>query len=345
MKVVLSGVGNVGRRLLDLFLSKRDVLLDRHDLTIRVVGAVDSRGGAFHPDGLDPRDLLAAKDDGGSVADTSHGLRSATILDVMQRVSGHACLLESTPVDLEQGEPGLTAMREALKRGWNVVSANKGPLVLAFPELNQLAHRSNARLAYSATVCGGLPVLNVGRHDLSYTVIRRMEGIVNSTTNYILTEMAHGRTQAEALAEAQAAGIAEADPALDVSGWDAANKLIILANAVLHYTATRDDVEVTGIEAITVDMVREAHEAGERIKLLASAMRRPDHSYSLVVAPRRLSLNHPLARLAGHQMGVVFETDVNGRIGISIEEEDPTPTAAAMLRDLIHVSNGVRYIG
>lgn len=340
--VLLNGVGHVGRRLLELFLSKNDLLADRHDRAIRVIGVVDSSGGAFHPDGLAITELLDAKYSGTSVAETTNGARGATILGMMQRVQDRAVLLEATPVNLETGEPGLTAIREALQRGWDVVSANKGPLVLAFSELMQLAHQSGATIAYSATVCGGLPAINVGRFDLSHAIIHRMEGVVNSTTNYILTEMANGRSQSETLAEAQAAGIAEADPTLDVSGWDAANKLIILTNSVLHCAVTRDDVDVTGIEGVTQTMLAEADNAGHTIKLVASAERRSDGRYRLEVAPRRLPLGHPLAELNGHQMGITFDTDINGRIFLRIEEEDPTPTAAAMLRDLIRISNGMR---
>lgn len=340
--VVLNGVGHVGRRLLELFLSKKALLSDRHDCAIRVIGAVDSSGGAFHPDGLDIEELLNAKYNGTSVAETSNGARGATILGMMQRVQDHAVLLEATPVNLDTGEPGLTAIRGALQRGWDVVSANKGPLVLAFSELMQLAHQSGAHLAYSATVCGGLPAINVGRFDLTHAIINRMEGIVNSTTNYILTEMEKGRSQGQALADAQAAGIAETDPSLDVSGWDAANKLIILTNAVLHYAATRNDVKVTGIGNVTQEMLEEARDTGETIKLVARAERRSDGRYDLEVGPRRLPLDHPLAKLDGHQMGITFETDINGHIFMCIEEYDPTPTAAAMLRDLIRISNGMR---
>lgn len=340
--VLLNGVGHVGRRLLELFLTKQNLLSDRHDCVIRVIGAVDSSGGAFHPEGLNIEELLTAKHDGISVAETSNGARGATILGTMQRVQNHALLLEATPVDLETGEPGLTAIQEALQRGFDVVSANKGPLVLAFSELMQVAHQSGARFAYSATVCGGLPAINVGRYDLSHAIINRMTGIINSTTNYILTEMVKGRSQAEALADAQVAGIAETDPSLDMSGWDAANKLIILTNAVLRCATTRRDVAVTGIEGVTQAMLEKAHDAGKTIKLIASAERRSDGRYDLEVAPRRLPLDHPLAKLDGHQMGIVFDTDINGRIFMCIEEDDPTPTAAAMLRDVIHISNGMR---
>ncbi|GAP62906.1 homoserine dehydrogenase [Ardenticatena maritima] len=337
--VVLHGVGHVGRHLLRLFQTQADLLRERHNLTVRVIAAVDSRGAALNLNGLDIAALLDAKQRSGSVAEAPHGQRGMTLQGVMANVRTHAVLLEATPVNLETGEPGLSAMRTALERGWDVVSANKAPLVLAYRDLVQIAHQRHARLAFSATVCGGLPVINVGRYDLAHATITRIEGIVNSTTNYILSEMRKGRSFDEALREAQHAGIAEADPTLDVSGWDAANKLIIMANAILHIHATRHDVDVEGIEHLTREQLLDAETNGQTIRLVASAERQANGTYRLRVAPRALPKTHPLAILEGHQMGVVFETDINGRIFLAIEEEDPTPTAAAMLRDIVLLAN------
>lgn len=333
--VLCHGVGNVGQRLLDLFERQAPLLAKRHQCTIRVIGAIDSGGALYAPQGLAPGTLRAAKQQGASVASLPGGEPEATVLDLIARHHEPATLMEATVVNLSNGEPGLSAIRAALDKGWYVVSANKAPLVLAFQELSRLARARGVSLAYSATVCGGLPVLNVGHYDLAHCVVTRLEGIVNSTTNYLLSEMARGRPFAEALHDAQVAGIAEADPTLDVSGWDAANKLIIMANAILRMPATVADVSVTGIEGVTPEMLMAAHEAGATIKLLARAELRPDARYTLTVAPEQIPLAHPLARLAGHQMGVVFETDINGRIMLAITEEDPYPTAAAMLRDLV----------
>lgn len=342
--VVLHGVGNVGRRLLDLFERQAPLLQERHAMAVRVIGAVDSGGAVYAPDGLEVDALRAAKSGRASVASLATGERGQNVQELIARHAGPAVLMESTLVNLKDGEPGLSAVRSALDKGWGVVSANKGPLVLAFQELARLARARGAGLAYSATVCGGLPVVNLGHYDLAHCTVRRLEGIVNSTTNYLLTEMARARSFAEALRDAQAIGIAEADPTLDVSGWDAANKLIIMANAILRRPTTRDDVSVTGIENITPEELAEAHAAQTRIKLVARAVLRDDGGYDLSVAPERLSFDHPLARLDGHQMGVVFETDVNGRIFLTIAEQDPYPTAAAMLRDLVllHTRRGAR---
>lgn len=333
--VLLHGVGNVGQRLLDLFERQSALLAERHQCTVRVIGAVDRGGALYDPHGLAPGTLRSAKQRGASVASLPGGEPNTTVLDLIARHREPATLMEATVANLSDGEPGLGAIRAALDKGWHVVTANKAPLVLAFQELTDLARARGVGLAFSATVCGGLPVLNVGHYDLAHCVVTRLEGIVNSTTNYLLSEMARGRPFSEALREAQAAGIAEANPTLDVGGWDAANKLIIMANAILRTPTTTADVSVTGIDGITPAMLAAAREGGETIKLLARAERHPDGRYDLTVAPEQLPLDHPLARLTGHEMGVTFETDINGRIMLSITEEDPYPTAAAMLRDLV----------
>lgn len=342
INVLLHGVGNVNRMLLHLIERQRGLLAARHEIEIRVVGAVDTQGGVFVEEGIAPATLLQAKAEQGTVAAAPDGEPGLTALDCLARSSGFLTLLEGTLVDLQSGGPGLAAMREALRRGHSVVSANKGPLVLAFPELEALAAQHGGGLMYSATVCGGLPAVNVGRYDLAHATVTGLEGILNSTTHHLLTEMAHGNSFEEALREAQQVGIAEADPTLDISGWDAANKLIILANSVLRFPATKNDVSVKGIEGITREQLQAAEQEGKAIKLIARAERTPDGGYTLSVQPRTLPLSNPLARLSGHQMGLWLQTDINGDIFLTIREEDPTPTAAAMLRDLVLLARGAR---
>ncbi len=196
------------------------------------------------------------------------------------------------------------------------------------------------RLRFDATVAGGLPAINLGKRDLAAADIHRLEGIVNLTTNYILTRMAQdGLGYDEALADAQAAGHAETDPTLDVEGWDAANKLVILAHSVLGYPATLDEVTVEGITGITNDELCQAAEAGKRVKPLAVA-ERDGEGYRLDVRPMWLDAGHPMAQLGPKQMGIVYHTDISGSISAAIVEETPVPTASAMLRDVVDIYSG-----
>jgi homoserine dehydrogenase len=335
VRLIVSGLGNIGRRYLQVLIDKADLLRARYSLRFLVVGAADSRGAAHDPAGLDLAEIVRLKEAGGSVADYPGGRAAMTPLALVEQLEADV-LCESTPVNLQDGEPGLSCMRAAMRKGMHVVTPNKGPLVLAFPELNALAQTQGVQLRYCGTVAGGLPAINLGQRDLAGAIIHRLEALPNLTTSYILDQMMQGLTYAQALAAAQAQGCAEADPSLDVEGWDAANKLVILANSVLGVPATLDDVSVEGITGITLDDLRRARANDQVIKLLATAVLEKGH-YSLTVAPTPLPAGHPLAQLGGQQMGIVYHTDIYGTISASILETDPVPSAATMLRDLLGI--------
>ncbi len=343
IKVVIIGLGNVGRRLLELLERKRTLLSRRYDLEFVVVAAADSSGARVWAEGADPRRLIALKAQGDKIGGTllAGGAEAGpplNPLELMRTVDANL-LVELTPTNLKTGEPGLSLIRTALARQMNVVTANKGPLVLAYRELMDTAHRHGVRLLHSATVTGGLPTLNIGRRDLGACEFTGFEGIVNATTNYILTRMSEGESFDAALKHAQEVGHAEADPSLDVDGWDAANKLVIIANAVLRRPTRLEDVEVVGIRGVTAAELREARARGQVIKLVARAERLggEDGDYRFSVKPTRLAADHPLARVNADMMGVIYPTDINGTIFASVEERDPYPTAAAVLRDMIDV--------
>jgi len=335
--LTLVGLGNIGRRFLRVLSLKADHLRTHYGLSFRLVGAADSRGAALDPAGLDPTEIADLKDAGHSVASLpARGKPGMPALELVQQVEADV-LCEASPVNLTDGEPGLSSMRAAMHKGMHVVTPNKGPLVLAYPELTALAQEQGVRLLFCGTVAGGLPAINLGQRDMAGATIARLEALPNLTTSFILDRMAGGLSYAEALAAAQAQGCAEADPTLDVEGWDAANKLVILANSVLGMPATLGDVAIEGITGVTLADLEAAKEAGKTIKLVAAAVRQADGSYALSVGPVPLPAAHPLARLGGQQMGIVYETDIYGTISAAILEKDPTPSAATMLRDLLSI--------
>jgi homoserine dehydrogenase len=335
VRFLLVGVGNVGRRFLELVVRKEDTLRDALGLALIPVGVADTSGAAVCATGLDLEQLIRLKGEGQGVAHTPRwGCQGLTPLEMVEGIEADL-LLEASPGNLEDGQPGLGCIEAALSRGMHVVTANKAPLVLAFPRLLALARENGVQLRFDATVAGGLPAVNLGQRDLAAAEIHRLEGIVNLTTNYILTRMAQdGLSYDEALAQAQTAGHAETDPTLDVEGWDAANKLVILAHSVLGYPAGLDDVTVEGITQVTADMLEQAAAQGKRIKLVASAERDGD-GYRLSVRPTWLDAGHPLAQLGPKQMGIVYHSDISGVISAAIVEETPVPTASAILRDVV----------
>jgi homoserine dehydrogenase len=356
-RLILAGLGNVGQNLLTILQSQAALLRERYGLAFLVVGAADSGGAASDPAGLDLAAILAAKRAGRSVATLpGTGSAGASALDLARTLDADV-LLEATPVNLRDGQPGLDIVRTALRRGISAVLANKGPLALAYAELAAMSDLAggqesgvrkrespipdprplNPALRFSACVGGAMPTINIGWRDLAGARITRVEAVLNGTTQGILRMMEGGTSYAEALAEMQRRGLAETDPALDVEGWDAANKTVILANAVLRQPAKLADVEVIGITRLTADDLRAAAERGQRVVLLCLAEGAGD-GYRLSVRPAALPADHPLARMGGDEMGIVYYTDIAGRLSVSSRETDPVPTAAAMLRDLIEIA-------
>jgi len=335
--LLLIGVGNVGRRVLELLVRKRGTLHDRLGLELVLTGVADTSGVAICPTGLDPQQVVQLKAEGQGVAAYPRWGQPGVSALEMVRITEANLLLEASPANLEDGQPGLGCIEAALSGGMHVVTANKAPLVLAFPRLLDLTKVHGVQLRFDATVTGGLPAVNLGQRDLAAAEVHRLEGILNLTTNYILTRMAQdGLSYDEALTHAQAAGHAETDPSLDVEGWDAANKLVILAHSVLDYPATLADVAVEGITQVTAETLRQAAAEGKHVKLVATAERDGDH-YHLSVRPVWLEADHPLAQLGPKQMGIVYHTDISGVISAAIVEETPVPTASAMLRDVIDI--------
>ena len=352
-RLILAGLGNVNRSFLGILQSQAVLLRERYGLAFTIVGAADSGGAATDPAGLDIAALLAAKRAGASVATLAGaGRTGATALDLARSLEADA-LLEATPVNLRDGQPGLDVVRAALGRGIACVLANKGPLALAYAELAEMSdlaaqgmgdggwgmgevpHHPPA-LRFSACVGGAMPSVNVGWRDMRGCRIERVEAVLNGTTQGILRAMEQGESYADALAEMQRRGLAETDPTLDVEGWDAANKVVILANAVLRQPTRLADVAVEGITRLTADDLRAAGARGERIVLLCLA-ERAGETYKLSVRPTALPADHPLARMSADEMGIVYHTDIAGTLSMTTREIDPVPTAAAMLRDTIEI--------
>ncbi len=340
VRYFIAGLGAIGRRFVGLTQSQGALLAGRYGLRLLAVGAADSSGAALDSAGLDPGRIVALKEAGQGVATYPGTGRPHMPVDAALAQSQIDLLVEATPTNLRDAQPGLGCIRAALSRGVPVVTASKGPLVLAYQELASLAQQMGARLAFSGAVAGGLPTINLGRRDLAGATVQRVEGIFNSTTNYILTTMAEeGLHFSAALAEAQRRGVAEADPSLDVDGLDAAAKLLIVANSVLAQPTALADIAVEGIRGISTERLAEVGRQGRVLKLLALAERVGD-VYRLSVRPTALERSHPLAQLRPWEMGVRYTTDTMGVIYSVIDEPDPLPTAAAVLRDVIDVLGG-----
>lgn len=338
VRILLIGVGNLGRRFARLIRERARPLEDRYGMRVRLVGAVDRGGAAIDPTGLDGGRLADLKEAGRSVsAATGVGRPGMTGLEAIDAVDADV-LCEASPVNLATGaEPGLSHVRAGLSRGLHVITPNKGPIVLAYRELVERARAHHVALRFDGTVAGGLPALWIGERDLRGAEIDRIEAVPNLTTGFVLDRLSEGASWDEATAAARAEGVLEADPAWDLDGWDAAAKLVILSLCVLGLDARLENVARRGIGPRMGAWARRERRAGRSVRLLATAERVEGGGYGLSVAPKALPAEHPLGRLGPKSMGVVYWTDIYGTIAATIDEPSPVPSAATMLRDLLAI--------
>lgn len=246
-------------------------------------------------------------------------------------------LVLATPTNKESGEPGLSYIKAALNSGIHVVTADKGPVLLAYHQLKQIAAQNGVYLGIGCTTGGALPAVNGGLVELAGASILSIEGVLNGTSNFILDEMRQKNIgYAEALQEAQRLGIAEADPSLDVEGFDTAAKLVILANALLGEHKTLAEVRRCGITAISAADIAQAAREGEKYKLVGRAAYH-DGELLLTVRPERLGAEHPFYMVDGKNKAVRYESDTLGDLTISGGASGTTPAAASLLRDIINI--------
>lgn len=335
MRILLVGFGTVGRGLARCLVQAREELRAA-GLEPRVVGVVDPQTGSVAlNEGLDPELLLAMAAAGEPLADYPGGRPLDDAVEAIGVVAADV-VLEMTPTDLRDGGAGLRHVRAALEAGRHVATTNKGPVALAWPELRELAERHDVQLRCEGTVLSGTPVLNLYEAGLRGAGLRAVRGVLNGTCNFMLGEMEAGRTYTEALAEAQRRGYAETDPTGDVEGLDAAAKVVILANLLLGASVGLEQVRRTGISGIDPERVRAAPVRGKRWKLVGEARPEGD-GWELVVEPRQLPADDPLARVEGPENVVVFETRALGPVAIHGPGAGALATGHALIADLLAI--------
>jgi homoserine dehydrogenase len=296
--------------------------------------ATGSHGRAINPDGINPAQALSRMESGQSLDDLSTIPALADNLAFIQ-ASGADILLENTPVSYTDGQPALDHIRTALQAGMHVVTANKGPVVHGYHALTALAAEHNVRFLFESTVMDGAPVFGVYREALPAAVVDRISGVLNSTTNLILTRMESGESFDEAVAYAQSIGVAETDPSGDVDGWDSSVKISALITVLMDTPFTPERVNRTGIRGITPAEIAQAAAQGKRWKLLCEAWQ-DNGQIKARVAPGMVSLDNPAYTIDGTTSIVTLESDVLG--ALSLLEADPGPhtTAYGLLADLLN---------
>ncbi len=337
VSLALIGFGNVGQALASIFRNRSNQLEREYGVKFEITAVADVTGAVISSEPLPPVRLLEVMQASGGICHYPElGVPGMSGLEMVKRAAADV-LVEASPTNIVDGEPGLTHIRTGLNRGMHVVTANKGPLVVAFAELRELARKRGLKLMYGPATAAALPTVSVGTYELAGSQVLRIEGILNGTTNYVLTQMRdRGISYSEALGEAQRLGIAETNPTLDVEGYDTSNKLLILANSLMNGSLRLSDIDREGITGLTPDELLAAKAAGATIKLVGSAWWEGE-KLRATVRPTRLELRHPLANVDGSEKGVTFHSDLLGTVTIIGGASGRIPAAASILRDLLNL--------
>lgn len=330
MKIQLIGLGNVGRSVIELIAEKKALLRARGH-AISIVAVSDSKGSAIAKEGLSPEEILKFKilrwkgfpkyRKGYSASRAIAEVESDAVVE----------MTPSTP----SGEPGLSNIKAALNAGKHVVTANKGPLVVAYRELVNTAKAHKARLLYEATVAAHLPVFCLVESCFKADELQGIRGILNATTNYMIGQMEKGKTFEEALRKAIKDGWAETNYSDDIDGVDAARKTVILANALFNADAKLADVQTRGIRNVE-NLMKEAQKHDAKVKLVCE-IAETNNKLEMTVQPKKVFLSDPLATVNHGNMGIVFRFKTSRDIFVSAQFLGPKQTAYAVLNDLLKI--------
>ena len=331
MRIIVVGFGVVGKSSVRVLAEHRESLRKKFGLNPKIVAIVDINGALVDPRGIPLDTAQKATEKGIKFEDFGDLFRPDAKLDELLSELDCEVMVETTPTNLTTGQPGLDHLKIAMKNGVHVVTTNKGPLALAMPALVELAEHNKVLLKFSGTVGGGTPMLDLAKKCMDGLNIESFRGILNGTTNYILTKMdSEGVTFQTALDEARAKGYAETDPTYDVDGFDPAAKLVIMANWVMGKSLSIKDVKIVGIRGVEADHIKKAKSEGKTIKLIASC------GDSIGVSPMAIRREHPL-NVSGTTNALTFNTDLAGEITIVGKGAGGVETASAVLRDLIDI--------
>ena len=335
MRIILCGFGVVAQSLIKRLESRSNDLYSRDGLKPRVVGVFDSKGSAYDSAGLNLKKLLDAKKKSGSVK--AYKTKSQVSGIEMIKTIDADVVIETTASNYKDAEPGMSHIITAMKQKMHVISVNKGPLALAFPSLMELAEFNQVLLRFSGTVGGGTPILDYAKNSLLGEKIISFQGILNGTTNYILSNMADGMSFDEALSDAKQKGYVEADESLDLDGLDAGAKLVILANWIMGMKVTMPDITRKGIRDVNTDDIKKAQKNSSSIKLIASC------DDTLTVSPIEVKNDDPLC-VNGTLNAIAFTSKHSGTQTIIGRGAGGIETASSIIRDLIDIRKEISKV-
>lgn len=337
VKIAFIGYGTVAQGFTEILLEKGDRLKEQYGLSMNVVAVSDiKKGSIYNEKGLNMRKVLSLVKNKKPLEDYPEGIKGMNSFETIIKTNADT-VIEVTYTDVKTGEPALTHIKTALNAGKHVLSTNKGPAVKQAAELIEIAKKNNVYYGFEGTVLAGTPALNLATYTLSGNHITGFKGILNGTTNYILTRMEEGMTYEKALKKAKELGYAEADPTGDVEGLDALGKVVILTNVVLGKNISWPDVKRQGITEISMDDIKQAKDQGQRWKLIGRAEIQKDGSVIASVSPEKLPLSDPLSGVNEAINALTFVTDELGPVTIIGPGAGKRETGFALLIDMINM--------
>lgn len=338
MDIGLIGFGGVGKAFIELLIMKRN------KISIKVKYIIKSNGGIYNSNGINLEELMAFLKEGNSICEYCGWKDNVININNVIKNKDVDILVELTSTNIENGEPGYTHIKKALGNGINVVTGNKGPILLYYNELKDIALNNSVQLGVGCTTGGALPSINGGLLDTAGAEILSIEGVLNGTSNYILKEMYDNKIDYKyALEKAREMGIAEANPTLDVDGFDTASKILILANILMGFNKPISDIYIKGISGISKEEINLSILNGEKIKLIGQVYKE-GNVINCRVEPKLIKSNHPLYFVDGKNKGIYYKTDTLGDISIIGGASGTINAAASILRDIININNGVKFI-
>ncbi|MGG4496015.1 homoserine dehydrogenase [Brevibacillus reuszeri] len=339
-RIALLGLGVVGQGLLEILKDKGDALRNGIGFDAKIVAISDvMKGSIYNPDGLDISEVLRVVKETGKLDGYPESPSLIRGWDSFQtiRESNADTIIEITFTDVNTGQPAIDHCKTAFECGKNVVMSNKGPVALAFHDLSELASKNGVRWGFEGSVMSGTPAIRMPLTSLAGNEIREIRGILNGTTNFILSQMEEGLSYQEALTQAKALGYAEADPTSDVDGFDALYKIVILANVVMNAPLVREDVAREGIRNVTLEQIQQAKQEGKRWKLIAKA-KRVGNQVEAQVGLEAIPMTDALAGVSGAMNAVTFDCDLAGPITLIGAGAGRTETGFSILIDLLNMS-------
>jgi homoserine dehydrogenase len=337
INLILIGFGNVGQAFARLLLKKQTDIRQLQGLDVRLVGIVTGRHGkAYNAEGLDLAACLALATQGKTLESLNRGQACKDAEEFVRTFPAHI-VLETSPTHSQDGEPAITYLKAALKNGKHIITANKGPVVHAFTELQALAKAAEKKFYFEATVMDGAPLYAMLRSGFPAAQINGFSGILNSCTNLLIERMEAGESLEEAVEHAQSIGIAETDPIGDIDGWDAAIKLAALITIVMGVPTKPQQVEREGIGGLSLHHIAEAARQGKRWKLICTAERRGDE-IAARVSPQMVGVDSPFYAVNGTNSFLLIHSDVLPGVGLLECEPKPDTTAYGLLADVLNIA-------